>query len=115
VIARCLASILTGKDAARCVERGQHADRHRLDLLARSAPGSAEHSIAKKCAGFKSLADAWADTTTPRGSLMLTKLGGLAEFERQLIRVRTGEGRARVEAKGIHMGRLPKLTPHRRR
>jgi DNA invertase Pin-like site-specific DNA recombinase len=33
----------------------------------------------------------WADTTTPHGRLMLTVLGGLAEFERELIRARTGE------------------------
>ena len=38
--------------------------------------------------------DSWADTTTPHGRLMLTMLGGLAEFERELIRARTGEGRA---------------------
>jgi hypothetical protein len=43
-------------------------------------------------AGFRSLADVWADTTTPHGRLMLTVLGGLAEFERELIRTRTGEG-----------------------
>jgi predicted nucleotidyltransferase len=43
---------------------------------------------------------------------MLTVLGGLAEFERELIRLRTGEGRARAKARGIHMGRPPKLTPH---
>jgi DNA invertase Pin-like site-specific DNA recombinase len=67
---------------------------------------------AKKRAGFKSLADAWADTTTPHGRLMLTVLGGLAEFERELIRARTGEGRARAKARGVHMGRPPKLTPH---
>ena len=45
--------------------------------------------------GFKSLVDTWADTTTPHGRLMLTVLGGLAEFERELIRARTGEGRKR--------------------
>jgi DNA invertase Pin-like site-specific DNA recombinase len=39
------------------------------------------------------LGDAWADTTTPHGRLMLAALGGLAEFERDLIRARTGEGR----------------------
>jgi DNA invertase Pin-like site-specific DNA recombinase len=39
-------------------------------------------SVAKAGAGFKSLADAWADTATPHGRLMLTVLGGLAEFER---------------------------------
>ena len=43
---------------------------------------------------------------------MLTVLGGLAEFERDLIRTRTGEGRARAIAKGARMGRKPKLTAH---
>jgi DNA invertase Pin-like site-specific DNA recombinase len=38
----------------------------------------------------------------------------LAEFERELIRARTGEGRARAKAKGVHMGRPSKLTPHQR-
>jgi DNA invertase Pin-like site-specific DNA recombinase len=48
-----------------------------------------------RTAGFRSLADAWADTTTPHRRLQLTMLGGLAEFERELILARTGEGRAR--------------------
>src|SRR5262244_1580568 len=43
---------------------------------------------------------------------MLTVLGGLAEFERELIRARTGEGRARAKARGVRLGRRPKLTPH---
>ena len=46
---------------------------------------------------------------------MLTVLGGLAEFERELIRARTGEGRDRAKARGVHMGRPPKLTPHQKR
>ena len=45
---------------------------------------------------------------------MLTVLGGLAEFERDLIRARTGEGRERAKARGVKMGRKPKLTPHQR-
>jgi DNA invertase Pin-like site-specific DNA recombinase len=46
---------------------------------------------------------------------MLTVLGGLAEFERDLIRTRTGEGRARAKARGVKLGRKLKLTPHHRR
>ena len=46
---------------------------------------------------------------------MLTVLGGLAEFERDLIRTRTGEGRARAKARGVKLGRKPKLTPHQKR
>jgi DNA invertase Pin-like site-specific DNA recombinase len=46
------------------------------------------NSFTAKQAGFRSLGDTWADTTTPHGRLMLTVLGGLAEFERELIRNR---------------------------
>ena len=60
------------------------------------------------------MSDTWADTTTPHGRLMLTVLGGLAEFERELIRVRTGEGRARAKARGVQLGRKPKLTSHQK-
>ena len=45
---------------------------------------------------------------------MLTVLGGLAEFERDLIRTRTGEGRARAKARGVKLGRKPKLTLHQK-
>ena len=45
---------------------------------------------------------------------MLTVLGGLAEFERELIRSRTSEGRERAKARGVVMGRRPKLTHHQR-
>jgi DNA invertase Pin-like site-specific DNA recombinase len=72
-------------------------------------------AITDKKAGFRSLGDAWADTTTPHGRLMLAVLGGLAEFERDLIRARTGEGRARAKARGQSLGRPHKLTPHQRR
>ncbi len=71
--------------------------------------------IAEKGAGFKSLRDTWADTTTAHGRLMLTVLGGLAEFERELIRARTGEGRERAKARGVVLGRKPKLTGHQKR
>jgi DNA invertase Pin-like site-specific DNA recombinase len=71
-------------------------------------------AISGKEAGFRSLADAWADTMTAHGRLMLTILGGLAEFERELIRARTGEGWERAKERGQHMGRPFKLTPHQR-
>jgi DNA invertase Pin-like site-specific DNA recombinase len=89
----------------------------RLDRLARSTRDllNVLDTITKAGAGFKSLADGWADTTTPHGRLMLTVLGGLAEFERELIRARTGEGRKLAKAAGVHMGRPPKLTPHQKR
>ena len=61
----------------------------------------------------RSFGDVWPDTTTPHGQLMLTVLGGLAEFERDLIRARTGEGRERAQARGVKLGHKPKLTEHR--
>jgi DNA invertase Pin-like site-specific DNA recombinase len=89
----------------------------RLDRLARSTRDllNTLAAITGKQAGFRSLGDSWADTTTPHGRLMLTVLGGLAEFERELIRARTGEGRARAKARGVKLGRKPKLTPHQKR
>ena len=89
----------------------------RLDRLARSTRDllNTLAAITNSKAGFRSLGDTWADTTTAHGRLMLTVLGGLAEFERELIRARTGEGRARAVARGQKMGRPPKLTPHQRR
>ena len=56
---------------------------------------------------FKSLGDPWCDTTTAHGRLMLTVLGGLAEFERSLIIARTSEGRARAMQAGVRFGRRP--------
>ena len=84
----------------------------RLDRLARSTRELLNilDTIARAGAGFRSLGDAWADTTTPHGHLMLTVLGGLAEFERELIRARTGAGLDRARARGVHMGRPPKLN-----
>jgi DNA invertase Pin-like site-specific DNA recombinase len=88
----------------------------RLDRLARSTRDllNVLGAVADCGAGFRSLRDTWADTTTAHGRLMLTVLGGLAEFERELIRSRTSEGRERAKAKGVRMGRRPKLTQHQR-
>jgi len=89
----------------------------RLDRLARSTRDllNTSDAIARAGAGFKSLRDAWADTTTAHGRLMLTVLGGLAEFERELIMARTSEGRARAVARGVKMGRGYALNPEQRR
>jgi len=88
----------------------------RLDRLARSTRDLLNilATITGKTAEFRSLADTWADTTSAHGRLMLTILGGLAEFERDLIRKRTSEGRERARARGVRLGRKPKLTQHQR-
>jgi DNA invertase Pin-like site-specific DNA recombinase len=89
----------------------------RLDRLARSTRDLLNilDQVTKAGAGFRSLADTWADTTTPHGRLILTVLGGLAEFERELIKARTGEGRERAKARGVKLGRAYKLNQHQRR
>jgi DNA invertase Pin-like site-specific DNA recombinase len=90
----------TGKGDVLIVTRLIHLARSTRDLLNTLA------AITDKGAGFCSLGDTWADTTTAQGCLMLTVLGGLGEFERELSRTRTSEGRAR--------GRPLKLTTHQR-
>jgi DNA invertase Pin-like site-specific DNA recombinase len=104
------------KRLLKIVERGDLVIVTRLDRLARSTRDLLNilGTLAESGVGFRSLSDTWADTTTPHGRLMLTVLGGLAEFERELIRVRTGEGRARAKARGVVLGRKPKLTSHQK-
>jgi len=89
----------------------------RLDRLARSTRDllNTLAAIADKGAAFRSLGDVWADTSTPHGRLMLVVIGGLAEFEHELIKVRTGEGRERAKANGVKLGRTPSLTPYQQR
>ena len=88
----------------------------KLDRLARSTRDllNTLDAVGKAGASFKSLADQWADTTTPHGRLMLTVLGGLAEFERHLILTRTSEGRTRAQPNGVRFGRKPALTAYQR-
>ena len=89
----------------------------RIDRLARST--FELFAIVKRIvdAGgqFLSLAEPWADTSTSTGRLMIAVLGGLADVERDLIRTRTGEGRARAKLRGQHMGRPAKMTAGRSR
>jgi len=88
----------------------------KLDRLARSTRDllNTLDAIGKAGASFRSLTDQWADTTTPHGRLMVTVLGGLAEFERHLILTRTSEGRTRAQANGVRFGRKPVLTSYQR-
>ena len=80
-------------ELAKVIRRLEPGDVLLVTRLDRLAP------VGDRGAGFKSLKDAWADTTTAHGRLMLTVLGGLAEFERELIMARTGEGRLRAKAR----------------
>jgi DNA invertase Pin-like site-specific DNA recombinase len=89
----------------------------KLDRLARSTRDllNTLATVGEAGASFKSLGDPWCDTTSAHGKLMVTVLGGLAEFERHLILARTTEGRKRAQARGVRFGRKPKLTVHQQR
>jgi DNA invertase Pin-like site-specific DNA recombinase len=106
-LARALATLALGDTLVVCkLDRLARSTRDLLNTLA---------AISDKGASFKSLGDGWCDTTTPHGRLMLTVLGGLAEFERHLILARTSEGRARAQQRGVKFGRKHKLTAHQQR
>ncbi|MEP9347812.1 recombinase family protein [Xanthobacter sp. KR7-225] len=83
----------------------------RLDRLARSTRDLLDISerLSAAGAGLRSLAEPWADTTTPAGRMALTISAGIAEFERSLIAERTGEGRTAARARGVRFGRPPAL------
>jgi len=84
----------------------------RLDRLARNTRDLLDvaEELNTKGAGLRSLAEPWADTTSPAGKMLLTILAGIAEFERALITTRTAEGRAAAKRKGIRFGPKPKLS-----
>jgi DNA invertase Pin-like site-specific DNA recombinase len=84
----------------------------RLDRLARSTRDLLDiaERIGHAEAGLRSLAEPWADTTTPAGRMVLTFFAGVAEFERSLIHERTSAGRAAAKAKGVRFGRPPALS-----
>ena len=86
----------------------------RLDRLARSTSDLLQilWTVGQKQAHFFSIAEPWANTSSPVGKLMLTILGGIAEFERDLIAIRTAEGRERAKKNGVSFGPKPKLSFH---
>lgn len=85
----------------------------RLDRLARSTRDLLDiaERIQAAGAGLRSLAEPWADTTTPAGRMVLTVFAGIAEFERSLIIDRTRQGREAAKARGVKFGPRPTLTP----
>ncbi len=80
----------------------------RLDRLARSVPHLLEilARLAAKGSSLRILAMG-VDTSTPTGKLMLTILGGIAEFEREIMLERQREGIAKAKAAGKYQGRKP--------
>jgi DNA invertase Pin-like site-specific DNA recombinase len=89
----------------------------RLDRLARSIRDLLNllDTIKAAGAGIKALDDPWLDTTTPHGELILTVMGGIAEFERKLIQARCAEGIKRAKANGKQFGRTPLLDASQRK
>ena len=85
----------------------------RLDRLARSTRDLLDiaERIQEAGAGLRSLAEPWANTTTPAGRMVLTVFAGIAEFERSLIIDRTRNGREAAKARGVKFGPRPTLTP----
>src|SRR6478735_8126195 len=88
------------------LDRLGRSTRELLDLIDR---------IGKAGAVFRSLGDPIWDTSNPQGRLLSTLLAAIAEFERELIRERTGEGRKRAMANGVRFGRKPKLSEYQRK
>jgi DNA invertase Pin-like site-specific DNA recombinase len=89
----------------------------KLDRLARSSRDlhNILHQLEELSCGFVSLGESWCDTTTDVGRLMLTIMGGIAEFERGLIRKRTDEGIERARRQGKKFGRPERLDAGQKR
>ena len=105
-LAKAIAALAPGDTLVVCkLDRLARSTRDLLNTLA---------AIGDAGAAFKSVGDPWCDTTSAHGKLMVTVLGGLAEFERHLILARTDEGRKRAQARGVRFGRKLKLTVHQR-
>src|SRR5712672_1080643 len=105
-----LAKLMAGLGAGDVVvvtklDRLGRSTRELLDLIDR---------ISKAGASFRSLGDPLWNTGSSQGRLLSTMLAAIAEFERELIRERTGEGRRRAIAAGVKFGRKPKLSPYQR-
>ena len=87
------------------LDRLGRSTRELLDLIDR---------ISKAGASFRSMGDPLWDTGSSQGRLLSTMLAAIAEFERELIRERTGEGRKRAMAAGVKFGRKRKLSDFQR-
>ncbi len=95
-------------DALDFIREGDTLVVTRLDRLARSVPHLLEilDALNQKGASLRILGMG-IDTATPTGKLMLTILGGIAEFEREIMLERQREGIAKAKAAGKYKGRKP--------
>src|SRR6201987_1022911 len=105
-LAKMMASLKAGEVVlVTKLDRLGRSTRELLDLIER---------IGKAGASFRSLGDPLWDTSSSQGRLLSTLLAAIAEFERDLIRERTGDGRKGAMAKGVQFGRKPKLSAFQR-
>ena len=83
----------------------------KLDRLARSVADlmTIIKTLEQKEVGLRIL-NLGMDTQTPTGKLMLTVLGGVAQFEREMMLERQREGVAKAKAAGKYKGRTPLPT-----
>lgn len=88
----------------------------RLDRLARSTRDLLEITeiINSANAQFLSISEPWANTTSHAGRMIMTVFAGIAEFERDLIRDRTGSGREAAIKRGVKFGRPGKINKDQR-
>ena len=98
------------------LKRGDIVVVTKLDRLGRSTRELLNliHAIGEAGAAFRSLGDPLWDTSSSQGRLLATLLAGIADFERELIRERTGAGRRRAMANGVKFGRKRKLSDYQR-
>jgi DNA invertase Pin-like site-specific DNA recombinase len=104
-LAKLMAGLKAGDVVVVKLDRLGRSTRELLDLIER---------IGKAGASFRSLGDPLWDTSSSQGRLLSTLLAAIADFERDLIRERTGEGRSRAMANGVKFGRKRKLSDYQR-
>lgn len=104
------------REAMAAVRKGDTLVVTKLDRLARSLPDARNiaDELTRKGVSL-SLGASVYDPTDPVGRLLFNVLGMVAEFEADLIRMRTREGMAVAKAKGRLRGKTPKLTAPQRR
>jgi len=89
----------------------------KLDRLARSSRDLLNilGQLEEGSCGFVSLGEAWCDTTSDVGKLVITIMSGIAEFERKLILSRTEAGIAKAKEQGKKFGRPSALDVGQKR
>ena len=101
-------------EALRYLRAGDTLVVWKLDRLGRSMTHLLQTvaELEARGVGFRSLTEA-IDTTTPTGRLVFHIFGALGQFERDLIRERTGAGLAAAAARGRKGGRPVAATPEK--